>query len=429
MGDGLSEYRNALTSLFARTTGATKFGLERTEALLKALGDPQKKFPSIHVAGTNGKGSVVATLDALLRTKGLRVGRYTSPHLVDFRERFLVDGHPITEKEVGEFLSHWEKFAEEIEATFFEITTALAFKHFADCKVDVAVIETGLGGRLDSTNVLDPVAACVVSIGLDHTDMLGDTVEAIAREKAGIFKKDRPAVIGEAAGSAQQVLITTAANAGAKPVHLFDEEMSISAVRVTKTGTTFELNNRIGKIELTTPLIGEHQARNTAIAILTMTAAGDRFALPRNQWNSALANVWLPGRFQRLGGFVLDVAHNPAGATVLANTILKLNLPSPRTILLAVLGDKDWQGIMRSLAPAADRFFLTIPPGAPPGREFDPEMAHAYARAMGWDADVDADFTDAIRRAAKRCGTVVVTGSFHTVGAAMQRLQVSPYHP
>jgi len=184
---GLTSYKSALDRLFARTGSTSKFGLDRTRALLALLGNPEKKFKSFHVAGTNGKGSVVATAETLLRAKGLRVGRYTSPHLVDFRERFVVDGVEISDREVEEFLIRWERDSERLDATFFEITTALAFAHFASREVDIAVIETGLGGRLDSTNVITPLVAAVTSIGIDHTEYLGNTIGEIAREKGGIF--------------------------------------------------------------------------------------------------------------------------------------------------------------------------------------------------------------------------------------------------
>ena len=182
MDSGLTTYRAALDALFARTGSTSKFGLERTVAFLEAIGNPHERFPSFHVAGTNGKGSVVATLSALLESKKLRVGRYMSPHLVDFRERIVVDREPVSEEYVVQFLDRWEPIAQHIGATFFEITTAMAFHYFAIREVDVAVIETGLGGRLDSTNVILPLVSGITSIGLDHQEYLGTTEAAIARE-------------------------------------------------------------------------------------------------------------------------------------------------------------------------------------------------------------------------------------------------------
>src|SRR4051812_13769595 len=192
-----SEYQRALDFLFARTTGGVRFGLDRTVALLQALGNPHLAVPCFHVAGTNGKGSTVASIAAMLKYKGMRVATYTSPHLIDFRERIVVGGVPIGEDDVVRFIRDHVALIERLGATFFEATTAMAFDYIARSGADVSVIETGLGGRLDSTNVVDPLAAVVTSIGLDHTDLLGDTVEKIAQEKAGIFKRGRPAVIGD----------------------------------------------------------------------------------------------------------------------------------------------------------------------------------------------------------------------------------------
>jgi dihydrofolate synthase/folylpolyglutamate synthase len=186
VGVSLTSYERALAGLFARTTGVWKFGLERTLSLLHRLGDPQRAFPIYHVAGTNGKGSVVATLDAMLRGGGWRVARYTSPHLVDFSERIVVDGEAIDRDWIVRWIERWTPEVERLGATFFEATTAMALEYFAARSVDVAVVEVGLGGRTDATNIVTPLVAGVTSIGLDHTEYLGTTVEQIAAEKRKI---------------------------------------------------------------------------------------------------------------------------------------------------------------------------------------------------------------------------------------------------
>ncbi|HEX9605597.1 MAG TPA: folylpolyglutamate synthase/dihydrofolate synthase family protein [Gemmatimonadaceae bacterium] len=427
MDDLLTQYSEAIQALFARTTGGIKPGLERTEALLAKLGNPQRRLSAIHVAGTNGKGSVVATCEALLRARGLVVGRYTSPHLVDFRERLTVNGKPIFEEEVLEFLKRWIPTAEEMGATFFEVTTALAFDWLVKQEVDIAVIETGLGGRLDSTNVLTPRVATVTSIGLDHTDLLGDTLEAIAREKAGIFKAGVPAVIGEPAPAIRQLLATSAREAAAEPVVILDDDCAISNVEVLASGTSFTLTRGKDVLHLTTPLLGEHQARNTGTAIATVTAVGKEYLPPPGEISKALSGVFLPGRFQRRGQFIFDVAHNPAGARTVAETIRALDPPPPRTALVAVLADKDWRGIIRELAPAVDRFLFTNAPSAPPERRWDPAEAQSFAKSQGFEADLEPELDAALARGEKQSGTLLVTGSFHTVGDAMSRLQVSPF--
>jgi dihydrofolate synthase / folylpolyglutamate synthase len=425
--DHLTTYGEAIQALFARTTGTIKPGLERTEALLAKLGSPHRKLSAIHVAGTNGKGSVVATCEALLRARGLVVGRYTSPHLVDFRERVTVNGQPIFEEEVLEFLERWIPTAEEMGATFFEVTTALAFDWLAKREVDLAVIETGLGGRLDSTNVLTPRVATVTSIGLDHTDLLGDTLEAIAREKAGIFKAGVPAVIGEPAPAIRELLAKCAKEAAATPVVVLDDDYTISNVEVSTRGTSFTLLDGKHGQHITTPLLGEHQARNTATAIATLAAIGNEYLPPPGEISKALAGVFLPGRFERRGKVIFDVAHNPDGARTVAETIRAINPPSPRTALVAVLADKDWRGIIRELAPAVDRFVFTNAPSAPPERRWDPAEARSFAKARGIEADLEPDMDAALALGQERSETLLVTGSFHTVGDAMSRLQVSPF--
>ncbi|HEV2018035.1 MAG TPA: folylpolyglutamate synthase/dihydrofolate synthase family protein [Gemmatimonadaceae bacterium] len=427
MDDLLTSYSAAIEALFARTTGGIKPGLERTEAILARLGSPHEKLFAIHVAGTNGKGSVVATAEALLTAQGRKIGRYTSPHLIDFRERITVDSVPIPEEAVLEFLEKWIPAAEEMGATFFELTTALAFDWFARQEVDIAVIETGLGGRLDSTNVIAPAVATVTSIGLDHTDLLGDTLQAIAREKAGIFKGGVPAVIGESASEIRSLLVKYAKEAGADPVIVIDDEYRISDVEVSETCTSFALAKRSGQQRVITPLIGAFQARNTAIAIATVGALGRKYRPTRAQLSSKLTQVFLPGRYQRYGKFIFDVAHNPDGARTVAESIHALNPPTPRTALVAVLSDKDWQGIIRALAPAVDRFVFTNAPSAPPERRWDPSQAQAFATSQGFESLFEPHIDAALQEAQKNAETVLVTGSFHTVGDVMSRLQVSPF--
>jgi dihydrofolate synthase/folylpolyglutamate synthase len=424
--DLLTTYREAIESLFARTTGGIKPGLERTNELLARLGSPHKKLAAIHVAGTNGKGSVVASCEALLRWRGLRVGRYTSPHLIDFRERITVDGKQIPEADVLAFLERWIGIAEELGATFFEVTTALAFDWLARQNVDIAVIETGLGGRLDSTNVLLPKVATVTSIGLDHTDLLGSTLEEIAREKAGIFKPQIPAVIGEPDPHIRNFLAGCAADVDATPVAIVGRDYSVEDVAVTALGTSFRFHRADQQAAVTTPLIGAYQARNAANAIATVSALGERYVPALEELTLALANVFLPGRFQRHDKLIFDVAHNPAGARTIADNIIALDPPHPRCALLAVLNDKDWRGIIDALAPVVDKMVITNAPSAPVERRWNASEAHAYAKGRGVAADLQPDLDAALARAQRRCGTLLVTGSFHTVGDVMSRLQVSP---
>jgi len=426
VGERLSGYRAALDYLFERTTGGSRFGLERTAALLAALGDPHHLLHVFHVAGTNGKGSACATLEAVLRHRGFRVGKYTSPHLVDFRERFLVDGRAVDEHYVVEFIERWTPEVERTGATFFEATTAMAFDWFVRSRVDVAVIETGLGGRLDSTNVVRPVVAGVTSIGIDHVEYLGNTRESIAYEKAGIFKPGVPAVIGEPDRDVAALLVSHARERGASSIADVWRDAPPSDVMVSESGTAFDLTLGGETQRVRTPLAGAHQASNTTLALLMLRAAGDPWSVPLADAAAALPGVRLPGRFHREGRFIFDVAHNPDGAAVLAATVNAVGEPRPVAALLTVLTDKDWRGVMTELSRVVDVFVLTSAPTAPASRAWDAEEALAFAKSRGWDAVLEKDFERAIATASSLAATVLVTGSFHTVGDAMARLQVDP---
>ena len=281
MDHSLRGYRAALDYLFERTTGGSRFGLERTAALLAALGDPHDRLNVFHVAGTNGKGSVCATLEALLRHKGMKVGKYTSPHLVDFRERFLVDGRPVGEEFVVEFIEQWTAEVERTGATFFEATTAMAFHWFARSGVDAAVIETGLGGRLDSTNVVRPLVAGITSIGIDHVEYLGSTRESIAFEKAGICKAGVPAAIGERDLGVARLLEQYATSRGATPVASVWRDVPPSDVTVLESGTEFGVTLGGSSARLRTPLAGAHQASNATLALLMLHVAGSPWSAAR----------------------------------------------------------------------------------------------------------------------------------------------------
>lgn len=416
---------SALAFLFARTTGGFKFGLERTFALLDALGNPHRAYPVIHVAGTNGKGSSLAIAEALLRSRGMRVGKYTSPHLVDFRERVLVDGVPIGGDDVVEFVERWTPLVEQLGATFFEATTAMAFDAFARAEVDVALIETGLGGRLDSTNVVDPVAAGVTTIGWDHMEYLGHTLEAIAGEKAGVFKHGRPAVIGELNPDIRDLLRERAIAAGATP-YVVPEEVLVEEIEVSPGGTAATVELLGERARLRTPLIGRHQAHNLAFTLALLHAAGPRYRFRLAEAKPVLGNVSLPGRFQRSGRYIFDVAHNADGAAVLAETLRAVQPPRPIEVVFCALRDKEWQDMLAVLAPVVDVFNLTNAPTAPESRAWDLRDVREYVTRSGIAGRIEADFDHALA-SAEGGATVVVTGSFHTVGDAMSRLQVSPF--
>ena len=293
-------------------------------------------------------------------------------------------------------------------------------------EVDVALIETGLGGRLDSTNVIDPIAAGVTTIDYDHTEYLGDTLEKIAAEKAGIYKPGRPAIVGESDPALQMVLSEHARKAGAEPIRIVRDDHAISDVEVDASGTSFVVERLGARRRLHTPLAGRHQAQNVAFALTLLDAAGSPYATALDEAASSLANVRVAGRFQREGRYIFDVAHNPEGAEVLAETLAFVAPPKPVVALFAVLAEKDWRSMMRTLAGSVARFVLTTAPSAPSNRVWDLAEVGRFAAGESIAAEVVADFETALARASSEGATTLVTGSFHTVGDAMARLQHSP---
>ncbi len=419
-------YRDALRRLFARTGGAWRLGLDRVRELLGLLGNPHRAYPVFHVAGTNGKGSTVATLDALLRGAGLRVGRYTSPHLVDFAERVVVNGVPMSHGAIAAWLTEWEPELSRLGATFFESTTAMAFAHFAAMQVDVAIVEVGLGGRLDATNLVHPVAAAVTQIGFDHTEYLGDSLAEIAGEKAGIFKAGVAAIVGDTRPEIRDLLQSRAESVGASPILVTGRDWDVSDVRVDGAGTRFTLREGTSSRALLTPLVGAFQAHNASVALAMLRGAGPRWAAIADQADTLLGGVRLAGRFHRWGPWLFDVAHNPDGAATVADNLREIGVPKPVVAVLCVLRDKDWRGILRAVSRVADRVILTMAPTAPESRAWSLDEVAAWGEDQELPVVRRDDFDEALQEAQSHGATILVTGSFHTVGDAMERLQVDP---
>jgi dihydrofolate synthase / folylpolyglutamate synthase len=418
---GLTSYKAAVDALFARTGSTAKFGLERTSRFLEILGDPHRRFDSFHVAGTNGKGSVVITLYELLRSRHFKVGRYMSPHLIDFRERIVVDGAAIPESYVVDFLERCSGDAAHMGATFFEITTAMAFHYFAERNVDVAVIETGLGGRLDSTNVITPVVAGVTSIGLDHQEYLGNDAGSIACEKAGIFKPGVPAVAGAIQDPDARAALLDVARAVGAPLIKAHDRYSATFDELTYEGTTFTVLHDGESRRMTSGLIGPKQIGNACTALTMLEAAGPRYSVPLDEAAHVLPRLRLPGRFDRKGNIILDVAHNPDGIAAIGKTFDFLGHPDNLTVILGVLSDKDWRGMISQLT-WADRLVTVLPPTAPNSRAWDPVEAARFAVERGIHAIAEPDFQKVVLGARDEQGMVLITGSFHTVGDAMEIL-------
>jgi dihydrofolate synthase/folylpolyglutamate synthase len=406
-------YHAALEFLYPRTT-TIKFGLDTTRALLAELGQPHHQFPTIHIGGTNGKGSVSTMVAAALSEMGWRVGIYTSPHLVSFPERIRVDGVPISEAAVGAWTTRLEPLIRERQATFFEATTAIAFADFAARGVDIAVVEVGLGGRLDSTNVVRPLVSAVTKIEKDHMKYLGETLEAIAREKAGIAKPGVPFVVGETRPRLIEVLRREARAAARRQGGLAD-------VRVLPSNYLWP-----GPLALEGPF----QQRNAAVAHGILMALPNQYRPDRSAIERGFSMARIPGRFDRRGRWLFDVAHNPDGMRALGEAIAAVGVPRPIHALVSILGDKAWPEMLVRLDATVDRGVLTVAPTAS-GRRWDMTWLDAWlknpnrppARAS-WS--LEPDFGKALRQIQQGAGTVLVTGSFHTVGDVMAALGMEP---
>ena len=370
-------------------------------ALLEAIGHPERLFPSIHVAGTNGKGSTCAFLTAALRARGYRVGLYTSPHLVDVRERVLVNGEPMSERAFAEWTALLEPHIERAEASFFEAMTAIGFADLASRDVDIAVIEVGLGGRLDSTNVITPLVSVVTKIALEHTDYLGHELAAIAAEKAGIAKPGVPFVTGEQDPGVRQVLIEEAERRGAHPI-----------IRVAPQTAPQEF--RLG-------LRGAHQWFNAWVALGALNALPPPFG-PFGPWVPAsFESAYMPGRFDVRGRWIFDVAHNPDGMAVLVAALREFGPPRPLHALVGIRNDKDWRAMLDALVPVVDRLVLTVAPSVPGHQRWQAsDFGDSGLAAAG--IRFEPDFDAALAEIQVGARTVLVTGSFHTVGDAMARL-------
>jgi len=423
-------YDEFVRELFPRLTGGIRWGLERTRSLLATVGDPHASYPTIHVGGTNGKGSVAATIAQVLQAAGHRTGLYSSPHLTTFRERIRIDGVPITEQALLAGAGPLWPHITRAEASFFEATTAIAFLALADARVDVAVVEVGLGGRLDATNVITPALSVLTNVSLDHVQLLGDTVEQVAGEKAGIIKPAVPVITAETDPIVLEVFRARAREVGAAIDVLPPDEPS--DVTVSLAGTSLTVRTaRMGRLRLQTPLIGEHQARNVALAVHALDRLDAPLRPDADVLGAGVAAVSWPGRLQlvRSAGttWLYDVAHNEAGVKVLVSALRRLELPRRLVMLVGVLGDKDWRAMLRPLQAAADEVVLTAPPTAPAERCWNPR--EVLAEVPSANTRVVEDFTAALEACwrAAAGGSVVVTGSFHTVGDAMIALGHAPW--
>jgi dihydrofolate synthase/folylpolyglutamate synthase len=412
---------SALEYLFGLEQFGIKFGLENISTLVEHLGHPERAFASVHIAGTNGKGSVTAMVDAALRAAGYRSGRYTSPHLVHVGERFVVDGQAVPEDALVDAIADVREAAVRLRSTgalqaqptFFEATTAVAFELFRRAHVDVAVIEVGMGGRLDATNVITPVAAAITSIGFDHERYLGTTLREIAIEKAGIIKPGVPVVVGDLPPEARQAIDEIARERRAELVTADEAALPQPALQ--------------GDVPLA--LRGRHQRKNAAVAATILAVIGARgFTVPPAAVADGLAHVTWPGRLdlRPFGGgreALLDAAHNPDGAAALA-AYLAESWPERPPLVLAAMRDKDVRGMFRALLPAVRSLVLTR---ASNPRSAEPAALAAQARevAPALPLTVEPSVTAALAAAWRQSPRIVVAGSIFLLGDVLKEIDAS----
>ncbi len=427
------DYAATTEYLFHLQRFGIKLGLENITALLARLDDPHGAFKSIHVAGTSGKGSVSAFLDSVLREAGHRTGLYTSPHLVKFNERVRVDGEPVSDDDVvrmtNDLRGHAEAMAAESPAnqpTFFEVTTAMAFQHFRDEQVDIAVLEAGMGGRLDATNVVTPEVVCLTHIGLEHTEYLGRTVERIAGEKAGIIKDGVPVV---AADGPHIGVIEAACDRHDAPLTVVGRDVTYARKPLGLEGQAIQVKGS-SDWDLRTRLLGTFQGENVALAVAaaeSLIEAG--WKVPKKAVSAGILKARWPARLQVVSKHptvVIDCTHTVDGARELTRSLAENFYPDRSLMVIGVLSDKDHRGIARELAPAADVFHVTQAHSerALPASDLA-EAFHGEGREVVVHESVPAAVAEATASAGPR-DLVVITGSLYTAGEAMEHLGVSP---
>jgi dihydrofolate synthase / folylpolyglutamate synthase len=411
--------------MFSRIGAAAyKKDLHNTIALCNAIDNPQNKFKSIHIAGTNGKGSTSHMLAAILQQAGYKTGLYTSPHLKDFRERIKINGEMISKDFVTDFVERTKKLSQEIEPSFFELTVAMAFDYFAEQKVDIAVIETGLGGRLDSTNIITPLVSVITNIGYDHMNILGNTLQEIAAEKAGIIKVNVPVVIGEWLAETKDIFINKAKDCNA-PIYFAQEDYTVSEIRSTTKALHCIVKNTEHNIaeNFTLDLNGIYQTKNLcAVLAAEGILMQQGFTIKNKDEKFALANTkkltGLHGRWDVIAEnptIVLDVAHNEDGIKQLLQQIPAACTTIKTHIVIGMVKDKEVDKVL-SLLPATANYYFTNAhiPRAMAAADLQSKAAGFNLQGNYYDDVNDAIIAAKEKAAATDC--IVVCGSVFLVG-------------
>jgi len=444
-------YETAIARMFAlghelAQTPSQKFDLAHMRVLLAALDHPERRFPGVLIAGTNGKGSTAATLDSILRASGLKTGLYTSPHLVRINERIRVNGKGVTDDDFASLQGEVDQVAEKLveraelpwHPSFFEMMTAIAFEHFVREKVEIAVLEVGMGGRLDATNVVEPRVSVIADISLDHQKFLGDTVGEIAREKVGIIRPGGAVVTLPQQPEANDVIGNTILDLGARavnavpyvpPVSPGSTQYLIPSTEKGKAGFVYRYPLQVlgQQILVDTPLVGRHQLRNVALAVTTAVELNQQgfSGITAKSIERGVRETRWPGRFQVIAAragwpeMVLDVAHNPAGAWALRSALSEQYEDRPLIFVFGAMRDKAISEMTEILFPLAERVIATRPENP---RAASPEEIRQAAARTAVEVEMMEDVKLAVERARVLAGVgsvVVVTGSIYLVGEVM----------
>lgn len=427
-------YEAAIGYLYGLQKHGIKLGLDNPRELLRRLGNPERSMKFIHVAGTNGKGSTCAATASMLRSAGKKTGLFTSPHMISFTERIKVNGHEITEAEVVELAAYLKDISAGLNPTFFEIVTAMGLLHFKQSGVQWAVMETGMGGRLDATNVVTPEAAVITSIGLDHKEFLGETIIEIAGEKAGIIKPNIP-VIAAGCNGPEWDAIEKIADDNRSPLYMAGRDFDYKIESHSANGVVFDYASSALNIKsIKTPLAGEYQALNASMAIKAFELISGKIGTKNIEAviRAGFDNLRWGGRLERIGSnpdMYIDGAHNPQASAALANA-LKIDFMRDKPelcLVMGVMGDKDIDGILSPLLKIATIAILTAP-------KYDRSASiDAMARAAA-NASVKCKIItsptvkDAMDEARKWASIspdkrmAVITGSFYTMGEALESM-------
>jgi len=422
-------YQQTTEYLFGLQRFGSKLDLTKITKLLELVGNPQREFKSVHVGGTSGKFSVVQMTAAILQASGYKVGTFISPHLSRYSERFCINGEEIGENEIVELAGKLKNAADEMNTlpdfrhpTFFEMSTALAFLYFAERGVDVAVVEVGLGGRLDATNVLDPLVSIITHVDLEHTHVLGETVEEIADEKAGIVKERGVLVTGERDERVLDVFTRVCQERQAEMLAL-DRDFTVKIGKQDLTGQEFSLDFDNKACNLSIPLLGDVQIQNAALAVMATLILQDKgFSITEKSIRTGLKTVKCPGRLeivQKNPYVVFDCAKDPGAMLELRKTIGELFDFNKLILVMAISDDKDIGKMVKNIAPVTDLVIATE--HSIKERTLDPKIIQAEFAKYNIESTVKDDVPAAVTEAKKQAGQndlILITGSVFTVGEA-----------